>query len=178
MQRQRSGGPLRWLFRPRVLKFGLVGLSGVVVNLGFLWLFAEQLRMGEALSSAIAIELSIFWNFFLNNAFTFRDRNERARVGLGARLLRYNLVSLVGLGIQLVTFLAVNALFLHLTHRTEIGRLRYVSQCVGIGIAMTWNFASNFLWTWGQTKPAKLEAEPAPAPGGTKTGTRTGTRTG
>jgi dolichol-phosphate mannosyltransferase len=149
-----------------VLKFGLVGLSGVFVNLGFLWLFAERLAMGETLSSAAAIELSIIWNFFLNNSFTFRDRNQGARVGLGARLFRYNLVSLVGLGIQLVTFLALNALLLRLLHRTEIGRLRYVSQCVGIGVAMTWNFASNFLWTWGQTKPAKLETGPAPAPGG------------
>jgi dolichol-phosphate mannosyltransferase len=166
MQRQRSSSPLRWLFRPRVLKFGLVGLSGVLVNLGFLWLFTERLRMGEALGSAIAIEISIAWNFLLNNAFTFRDRNQGAQVGLGARLVRYNVVSLVGLGIQLVTFLALNALVLRLLHRTEIGRLRYATQCVGIVIAMTWNFASNFLWTWGQTKPAKPEAGLPPAPGG------------
>jgi len=157
---------LRWLFRPRVLKFALVGFSGVFINLGFLWLFTERLKMGENLSSAIAIELSIFWNFVLNNAFTFRDRNQGARVGLGMRLFRYNLVSLLGLGIQLATFVALNALLLRVLHRPEIGRLRYASQCVGIGIAMAWNFASNFFWTWGQTKPAMPEAGPPPAPGG------------
>ena len=102
--------PLAVALPSRVLKFALVGFTGVFINLGFLWLFTERMRMGEALSSTIAIELSIFWNFFLNNSFTFRDKNQGARVGIGARLFRYNLVSLLGMGIQLLTFLGLNAL--------------------------------------------------------------------
>src|SRR5262245_55258503 len=96
----------------RFTRFAVVGLSGVVVNLGLLYVFAEQLLLGETWSSVLAIELSILWNFFLNNAFTFHDRNETAHAGLFSRLLRYNAVALVGLGIQVGVAAASRALFI------------------------------------------------------------------
>ena len=64
---------LRLLSRKTFIKFALTGLTGVVVNLGCF----QLLLSGGAdayLSSAVAIEISIIWNFFLNNYWTFRDR--------------------------------------------------------------------------------------------------------
>lgn len=134
----------------RLARFAAVGASGVLVNLGALWLLAAVLGWRDALASATAIEVSILWNFSLNNAFTYRDRNAQARAGFWARLGRYNLVSLVGLAIQLGAFLLVRAAVLRGLHRQALGDLRYLAQLVGILLATAWSFAGNLHFTWRQ----------------------------
>jgi dolichol-phosphate mannosyltransferase len=137
-----------------------VGATGVAVNLAGLWLLAGVLALREVLASALAIEASIVWNFFLNNAFTYGDRNAAAQAGPARRLLRYNLVSLVGLAIQLGAFVLLRSAVLHALHREALGALRYPVQCVGIVLATGWNFAGNLHFTWRQATAAR----PPPAP--------------
>ncbi len=158
---------LQRLRSPRLWRFAAVGFSGVFINLGMLFLFADVLhldqRVAEAmqrplalfgvkstLSSALAIEVSILWNFLLNNAWTFSDRNEQASAGFLARMVRYNVVSLVGLVIQLVAFVALSAMFVRLFDLDDIGIWKYPAQLVGIAVAMAWNLVSNFYFTWAQ----------------------------
>ena len=136
------------LWRPRLARFAVVGLSGVFVNLGALAILAELLHVEDTVSSATAIEISILWNFLLNNAWTFRDKNANARAGFLRRLVYYNGVSLVGLAIQLTAFVGLNRLVVHGLSLPEPGFFKYLSQLVGIGLAMTWNFLSNFHLTW------------------------------
>ena len=136
----------------RFARFLAVGASGVVVNLGVLALLAGALQVREVLASAIAIEVSILWNFGLNNAFTYRDRNARASAGLIERAIRFNAVSLVGLGVQLGTFVLLRVLLLHGLERESLGVLRYPAQCAGIALATFWNFAGNLRFTWRQAK--------------------------
>lgn len=152
---------LKGLWRPRLARFAIVGLSGVVVNLGALALLAEALGVPDTPSSAIAIELSILWNFLWNNAWTFRDKNARARAGFFRRMGYYNLVSLVGLGIQLATFVGLNRLVMFALSIPEPGLLKYLSQLVGIALAMAWNFLSNFHLTWA-AGPRPSASSPAP----------------
>jgi putative flippase GtrA len=135
----------------RFARFAMVGASGVVVNLSALWLLAGVLGIREEVASAIAVEVSIVSNFLLNNTFTYRDRNARAQAGLAERLVRYNLVSLVGLAIQLGTFVLARTLVVHGLHRESLGALRYAAQCAGIVMATAWSFAGNFHFTWRQT---------------------------
>lgn len=136
--------------RARLLRFLAVGASGVGVNLGVLALLAGALRVREVLASAVAIEVSILWNFALNNAFTYRDRNAAAAAGLAQRALRFNAVSLVGLALQLGTFVLLRAVLLHALGRASLGGLRYPAQLAGIALATAWNFAGNLRFTWRQ----------------------------
>lgn len=140
--------------RERLLRFVAVGASGVVVNLGVLWLLAGVLRVREVLASAIAIEVSILWNFLLNDAFTYRDRNPRATAGRIERAVRYNAVSLVGLALQLGAFVLLRLVLLHVLGRESLGALRYPVQCAGIVLATAWNFLGNLRFTWRQA-PAR-----------------------
>ena len=55
--------------------FGLVGSSGVIVNLLFVWL-TLLLIDDESIASAIGIFVSVFTNF-LNDAWTWGDRHKR-----------------------------------------------------------------------------------------------------
>lgn len=144
--------------RPRLLRFAAVGLSGIPVNLGMLWVFADYLGWPLWLSSPIAIEISIVWNFLLNDAWTFRDKKAGASAGFFHRAYRYNLVSLVGLAIQWGTALGTSHLIVTSLELDAPGLWKYPAQLTGIAVAMAWNFASNFYFTWAQKKPGEVEA--------------------
>ncbi|MBI4822404.1 MAG: GtrA family protein [Deltaproteobacteria bacterium] len=163
------------LFSSRFLKFATVGLSGVVVNLAFLGLFADALGIHQNVSSALAIELSILSNFAINDLWTFRDH--AGEEGLVARALKFHLVAIVGASVQWAVFVFGNVLLFatlsphapewlgsiqggaleryvfHPVHSPpETGWLKYLAQLAGIGVATFWNFFANFHWTWRSTK--------------------------
>lgn len=154
---------LRTVLSPRFLTFAMVGASGVFVNLGALFVLADVLDLEEVYSSALAIEISIIWNFLLNNALTFRDKNAFARVGFLARMLRYNLVGLGGLAIQLGAFVLLTRLAMQTWSLAEPGLWKYPAQLAGIALGMAWNFYTNFFWTWRQ-KPVGAAVSLPPDP--------------
>lgn len=139
----------------RFLRFAAVGASGVAVNLAALALLAGVLHVHEVAASALAIEISILSNFVLNDAFTFRDRIAGAGAGRLERLVRYNLVSLVGLGLQLGAFVALRTVAVRGFGLPALGRWRYAAQLAGIALALGWNFAGNLHFTWRQAPTAQ-----------------------
>lgn len=142
---------------PRLLRFAVVGLSGVFVNLGTLHVFAQVLGLPRLLASGCAIEVSILSNFLLNDLWTFRDRAAEARPPL-VRLFRYNLAALVGLAIQLGVFEAACQLGMWATGRNDPGWLIYPAQLLGIAVATGWNFTSSLHWTWARSPDRAPEA--------------------
>lgn len=127
----------------RFLKFCAVGASGTGVYLGLLTLFTEVAGLRYMISAAIAYEISIITNFLLNDFWTFSDRRTLSTRSFFIRGIKFNLVSLVGLGIHegvLIFFTDV------------VGFFYIISAIFGIAAAMLWNFFSNLTWTW-RTKP-------------------------
>lgn len=130
---QRTGELLRFA------KFCLVGGSGIGVNEGLLWLLREQAGLPLPIASAIAVEMSIISNFLFNNFFTFRDRRSSGAKSTLNRLLKFNLVSLAGLGINV----GILSLF------TNVVGLHYLySNLIGIAVAAIWNYTLSTWWTW------------------------------
>lgn len=125
------------------IKFAIVGLSGVAVNLCFFTLFLAM-GMNKYLASPIAIELSIVSNFLLNNYWTFRWRKtmDRTRV----RGLKFNMVSLLSLVVSYGTFILLSSLFPHVAPQ--------IHQLIGIIPAMLVNYFLNSYWTFRQVDDA------------------------
>ncbi len=125
----------------RLIKFCLVGLTGTLINMGLLWLLTEYARFPYLISAVIAIETSIISNFTFHDFFTFSDRRSPTlKVFLG-RLLKYNLISLVGLAINMGVLWLL----------TEMVDLYYLlSNLFGIISATLWRYFLNLRWTWGQ----------------------------
>lgn len=119
------------------LKFATVGLSGVVVNLGTfsLLLMAD---MSKFLASPVAIEISIVWNFLLNNFWTFQKRDTVH--GLHMKGLKFNVVSMLSLALSYSTFILLSYLFPKLPPQ--------VPQLVGIIPATLVNYFLNSYWTF------------------------------
>ncbi|WP_242342537.1 GtrA family protein [Anaeromyxobacter terrae] len=132
----------------RLARFALVGLSGVLVNLAALHLFAGVLGVQEVVASALAIETSIVTNFALNDAFTFRDRRALG-AGVVGRIGRYHAVSLAGGVVQLVTFVLVALALVRTLGRAELGGLRYLAQGAGIAVAFAVNYLGSLRFAWG-----------------------------
>ncbi|MBN2566865.1 glycosyltransferase family 2 protein [Candidatus Woesearchaeota archaeon] len=132
---------LRWEGSRRFVKFCLVGLSGVLVNLGVLICLAEGLDVAKEIASAGGILVSIFTNFLFNEFWTFQDRRCGGAKGAGMRVLQFYAVSFVGAAVQWGVFL--------LGYRLLAADYR-VSQLIGIGIATFWNYFVNKMWTWSK----------------------------
>ncbi len=126
----------------RFVKFCIVGASGVGVNLGLFWVLTRfaGLKENDFLALAAGIEASILSNFTLNEFFTFRDRRSAGSSFL-TRLFKFNLISLVGAGVQA----GVYALLNHV-----LGIYDLVSNLIGIALATLWNYLVNNWWTWKQ----------------------------
>jgi dolichol-phosphate mannosyltransferase len=123
----------------RFLKFCAVGLSGVLVNMSLLWLLTEVAGLFYLLSAAISIETSIISNFVLNDYFTFRDRRSPQVKSFLNRLLKFNLVSLAGLGFNMGVLWLLTEVF---------GIYYLLSNLCGIAVATLWNYLVNTWWTW------------------------------
>ena len=126
------------LLNPRLLKFGIVGATGVGANMGALYLLAELARIPYYLGSPIAIELSILTNFWMNLVWTWRDRSEAGT--LWTKIWRYH----VGAGLT-----AVLGNYLILVGLTALFGINYlISNLVGIGVGTLSNFVINDVWTF------------------------------
>jgi putative flippase GtrA len=126
-----------------IVKFGLVGVSGVIVNLLVVTLLKSMI--GVLASNAAGLELSAINNFCWNDRFTFRTESSSGSFFTLTRLYRfikYNLVSLFSFGInEFVVYLA----YYH-------GHLYYItSLLIGIATAFVVNYIGSSRWAWART---------------------------
>jgi putative flippase GtrA len=120
----------------RFIRFGVVGLIGVGVNVLILRVLYGEMHLLLPLASAIGVEITIITNFLLNNRWTFGERSVSPK-----RFFRYNLAALGGLAITTVV----------LTLLTNHGGFPYIAaDLIGIGAATIWNFGTSVFWTWAR----------------------------
>ncbi len=120
----------------RLIKFTLVGLSGVLVNEGFLWAFVRLLGWDKILANIPATELAILNNFTWNDLWTFRDVRRKP---LWSRLLAFHLAALTGAVVQWIIYAGL----------VYMGINYLVANLVGIVISFVVRFLFNRHVTWG-----------------------------
>ncbi len=121
----------------RILKFALVGTTGVAVNEVVLWVTHYLVGLPLYISGLLSIESSILNNFTLNNLFTFR--NEKTPVPLHKRLARYHLAAGVGVTLNYVTLLSLSYL---------LGIEPLVANLIGIvaGFLANYSLSEHYVW--------------------------------
>jgi len=121
--------PHNWV---QLAKFGLVGLSGYVVNLA---VYAALLGIGAHKAALVSFVVSASNNYWWNRHWTFSDQKGHfAQQGL-----RFFVVALAAL--------AVNQLWL-LVFLDWLGWGKIVSQAIAIVLVMPLNFLGNKLWSF------------------------------
>ncbi|MBN1945964.1 MAG: GtrA family protein [Bradymonadales bacterium] len=140
----------RFGISPRLLRFLVVGGSGVVVNLGVMAVMLLLLpdgRLRPHIASITGIAVSIFTNFLLNDIWTWGDRPKGGVLHWFSRLAKFYLVSSAAALIQYGVFYLLFELvgFDNLLGE-KAGSL--VSQCIGILLALVINYLVNNYWTF------------------------------
>jgi dolichol-phosphate mannosyltransferase len=149
--RLRLGGRLSRLHQrfplQKFLRFGLVGLSGVVVDMVILYLLHSTLGLPLTRSKIVAAEVAILNNFVWNDAWTFAEVSQQQK-GWSARLKRFvkfNLICLAGL--------VLNVLVLNGIYNLVFGqRWPYLANLLAIAIVTFWNFWLNLKLSWRVTQ--------------------------
>ena len=134
----------------RFVRFGLVGLSGVFVDMAVFYLLSDPttLAWGLTRSKILASEVAIVNNFLWNDRWTFGDISQRQRGGRLRlrRFLKFNLVCLSGL---ILNVLLLNALY------NGLGINRYLANLIAIAVITIWNFWLNLKLSWRVTDTQK-----------------------
>jgi dolichol-phosphate mannosyltransferase len=123
------------------IRFAMVGTSGAFVNLGAFTILIHS-GLNKFIASPISIELSIISNFLFNNFWTFSDRNTKDRFHLKG--LKFNIVSLIALGVSYSTFVLLSLLFPFI--------MPHINQAIGIIPATLVNYFLNSYWTFKEHK--------------------------
>jgi dolichol-phosphate mannosyltransferase len=122
------------LISPRIIFFGLVGASGVLVHMGVL---ISTTRLGFAYAQALAGLTAMTSNYLINNVLTYRDKRLRGWALLTG-YLKFCALCAVGLLCSVAVGSELNA---HGVPRLAAGLAGAVSGAV-------WNYVSTYLGVW------------------------------
>ena len=120
------------------IRYCLVGLVGMLVNIGAYLLLNRYFQIPLQAASLIAIEISIVSNFLLNNYWTFKTRPKK--LSMIRRLLNFHIAA----GISGLLFYYL--FFLLLT--TVLGINDVLSILLATTTGTISNYTINSLWTW------------------------------
>jgi putative flippase GtrA len=119
----------------QLLKFGLVGGSGYLINLAVFALLAGSFGVHHSLAAVGAFCVAVTNNFVWNRYWTFGP-GEGSAPFQAARFFAVSLASL-GLNIAVLELLIANH---------AVGDL--TAQAIAVAVAMPFNFLGNKLWTF------------------------------
>jgi dolichol-phosphate mannosyltransferase len=125
--------PHNWL---QLIRFGMVGVSGFVINLVVYWLL---LRVGVPylLAAAGAFCVAVMNNFCWNRQWTFQHQARDSHTGFQAA--RFFLVSVIAFACGA----ALLALFVEVA-----GLGKFVAQFIAVTLVMPFSFLANKYWSF------------------------------
>jgi dolichol-phosphate mannosyltransferase len=142
--------PARQLALKRFIQFGLVGLSGVFIDMAVFYLLSDPSALGWGLtrSKILAAEVAVTNNFLWNDFWTFRDISSQQRGWRKRfrRFVKFNLICLAGI---ILNVLIMNLLF------NVFGVNRYIANLLAIVMVTLWNFWLNLKLSWRVTDTQK-----------------------
>jgi dolichol-phosphate mannosyltransferase len=130
----------------RLARFGLIGLSGLVVNESLLALFTERAGFYYLASAVISTQASIMWNFALTERWVYSRRD--CRLGWRARLGAFCLVCTTA---QVLTIPLLYLL-------VDTGALPYLIGnlfAIGVSTLLRFTIAERVIW---KARPAAVLA--------------------
>ena len=115
----------------KLIKFCIVGLTGLLVNLVFYSFCSQHLNVNFTCSSIIAFTFAVTNNYVLNHMWTFREGNLNSAPNYN-QYIKYVYTNLCGLFINLVT--------LNLAIILAGNNSHHYGQLCGIALGVIFNF--------------------------------------
>jgi dolichol-phosphate mannosyltransferase len=125
----------------RFAMFSAIGALGFGVHFAVLWLMFRAGGASFVSGTIVATAVAMTFNFFLNNALTYREQRLRGFGALFGGWVSFCVVCSVGA----VANVGVAAFM----HNVEHGDWRW-SALAGLVVSAVWNFALSSRFTWGR----------------------------
>lgn len=119
----------------KLLKFCVVGFSGMCLDFGITWLLKEKAKVNKYLANSTGFILAATSNYFFNRIWTFHSHNQQVIT----EYFSFITISLLGLGLS-------NLIIYLLTEKLKLNF--YLSKLFAIAVVTIWNFVMNYLVTF------------------------------
>jgi len=126
---------MRQIFTVRFIRFGLVGMLGMLIDFGVTWACKEQLKVNKYIANTIGFIIAVCSNYSFNRLWTFQSTDNH----IGVQFTKFVIVSLTGLGIN-------NLLLFLLIKNTKHNF--YLSKLLVTGVVVFWNYFANLIYTF------------------------------
>ncbi len=120
-----------------IIKYGCVGLSGMIIDFSATWLLKEKMQVHQYVANSVGFMLAVVNNYLLNKYWTFSSTPSHS-----SQFLFFLIVALVGL--------LINNLSLHFLLKKYKYNF-YFLKVIVVLIVFMWNFALNSLVTFKQS---------------------------
>jgi dolichol-phosphate mannosyltransferase len=124
--------PASWM---QLLRFGIVGVTGYIINLGVFALLADTLSVHHVIAAVGAFCVAVTNNFLWNRYWTFEPGDGHPAF----QAARFFAVSVAALGMNIAVLQALVA---------GAGMQDLGAQAIAVAVAMPFNFLGNKLWTF------------------------------
>jgi putative flippase GtrA len=129
-------GSVGFSFILKLLRFGIVGISGMVVDFGVTFFLKELLKVKKYISNSIGFTFAATSNFILNRLWTFNSTNPDIMM----QFSRFFIISAIGL--------LLNNLTIYIFTNFKFKLNFYISKGIATGIVFVWNFSMNYFFTF------------------------------
>ncbi len=136
------------LFQHRFVKFSIVGLSGLIINLVALYISQEILFKNihpEVLRLNLSLGLAIFFatinNYLWNRKWTWLDRKGKTKYGFFPQMGQYFIACGLAIGLQFALTLLLAQFIYYL-----------IANIISIVLAAVLNYLLNDIWTFAIRK--------------------------
>ena len=119
----------------KLIKFVIVGFSGLIIDFGITFLCKEKVLLNKYLSNSIGFTIAASSNYVFNRIWTFSSNNPNITIEFSSFLL----VSIIGL--------LINNSILWLIHNNMKINF-YFAKFGAIVVTTLWNFFANYFFTF------------------------------
>jgi len=115
----------------RIIKFGLVGFVGLLVDFSVTYFLKEKVLINKYIANATGFTCAVISNFFLNKYWTF---NSASNQFITNQFFLFATISIIGL--------CINSSVIMLLIKKMNMRF-YLSKAIAVCIVFIWNFLMN-----------------------------------
>ncbi len=123
-------------FLLKMLKFGLIGISGMVIDFGITSILKEVLRVQKYVSNSIGFTLAATSNYIFNRIWTFNSTSP----DIVLQFSKFFIISILGL--------LLNNLIIFIFTDYKFKLNFYVSKAIATLLVFFWNFFMNYFFTF------------------------------
>jgi putative flippase GtrA len=120
----------------KMIKFGMVGISGMAIDFGFTSFFKEILTLKKYISNSIGFTTAATSNYFFNRLWTFQSTTP----DITFQIVKFFIIALLGLLINNI----IVYYFTDLRFRINF----YISKGLATFTVFFWNFIMNYFLTF------------------------------